>query len=1003
MKKIILGILAAALMLAMPAFAQDASKELVSKQLADAISSGKFYMKIGGDFSAEGMRVKFVTEMAMKGDVIMNRMEMTGMNNVVLCANGYNYMLDEAKKTYTIQPTPPGESDASNFGKLTFMRQGTCQLNGSEYYYDEYRTQNGQKFVFYYNSAKVAAVEMDLGEGMEEMAGPMSLLSFNPSIPKSMYFCLGKEWKKGAENSQMGGMMGGQMPQMSAAEMEQVKSQLKSYAAQGLIDEAQIEKMLKQMGGSGGGGGQAPEPPRCNTPWTDNTQGVELAAGTNLGAITLNGKRPTPRDNYVYASNFRDKPAVTGPRMDLNVTDEGVWLAFEQLSKAVEGMTVEQAVDYVNGVSSAALTCAEMNAATGQIIEQAVAACMVNPSSLTYNNAGMLFVHIADDKHALDYFKQAEKIDPENPSVLTNIADCYLAAENTAEAERYVAKALMFTPDFGPALQMRTTLLLKKGKYEEAAEALLRCAAHHFSDITAAQFNSFITYLSSEAVKADGQSVRFEEVMNRLMPQKNIDLLKEAMKAGFKGTVQAGQPERRTFEWPYEIPSVMLQRKSLKEMADANDEAIRKNRERAKELNDEKWKIYFMAGAGYDEPDAYAMLCSMHGYEGKTLLDLRQFWCLQLWQTYYQLRLNWAKGLYADSGSSDGVKGDCPESFRVLHQRNKAIFEKSVQDSKELDKCMESNEGNLAALVECQRAYYDDERNNELDKLVEQKKHYEASVQPVLEEYWATMTEMLGYCNDTRLQEWFVNEMLYDVNSSWLGNISGGAATGESIYASYEGFVVHPESLLGIVRQQLAEEEAKRREALKSKDVHLKNYGEKEMPDFGGGIPTPIGTIGFMYSDGEMSVSFHNELTGNTTIKNLNSGNTTTLTTYITLADEMRGKDKDKNFFVDPLGWTIDKVKKGLIDKVGNETLKATGLDKFNITSKSDVTRQHARTRDRMGNQVDTGDVTTYSQSVSGAGLTITSSKSRHRSGNSYRTKHHLNVGFGKGYFIIGK
>ena len=998
-----LWLLALSLMLPVSLFAQDASKELVSKPLADAISSGKFYMKIDGDFNVEGMRVKFVTEMAQKDEVMMNRMDMTGRKNVTLSANGYDYLLDEAKKTYTPQPTTSGESNANTFGKLSFMRQGTCQLNGSDYFYDEYRSQNGKKFVFYYNSAKVAAVEMDLGEGMEEMAGPMSLLSFNLSIPKGMYFCLDNSWKKEADNPQMGGMMGGQMPEMSAAEREQMAYQLKRLAEQGLVDESQIEKMLGQQMGGSGGSGQAPEPPRCSTPWTDNTQGMELAAGTNLGAITLNGKRPTPRDNYVYASNFREKPAVTGPRLDLNVTDEGVWLAFEQMSKAVEGMTVEQAVDYVNGVSSAALTCAEMNAATGQIIEQAVAACMVNPSSLTYNNAGMLFVHIADDKHALDYFKQAEKIDPENPSVLTNIADCYLAAENTAEAERYVAKALMFTPDFGPALQMRTTLLLKKGKYEEAAEALLQCAAHHFSDITAAQFNSFITYLQNEAVKADGQSVRFEEVMNRLMPQRNIDLLKEAMKAGFKGTVQAGQPERRTFEWPYEIPSVMLQRKSLKEMADANDDNLRKNRERAKELNDEKWQIYFMAGAGYDEPDAYAMLCSMHGYEGKPLLDLRQFWCLQLWQTYYQLRLNWAKGLYADNGSSEGVKGDCPESFRVLYQRIHAIDEKSAKDSEELDKCMESNEGNLVGLVGCQGAYFEDDKNNQLDKLVEQKKHYEASVQPVLEEYWATMTEMLGYCNDTRLQEWFVNEMLYDVNRSWLGYISDGAATGEAIYASYYGFVEHPESLLGIYRQKLAEEEAKRREALKSKDVHLKNYGEKDMPDFGGGIPTPIGTIGFMYSDGEMSVSFQNELTGNTTIKNLTTGNTTTLTSYITLADEMRGKEKDKNFFVDPLGWTLDKAKKALIDKVGNEPLKTVGLDKFKVTSKSDVTRQHARTRDRMGNIVDTGDVTTHSRSVSAAGVTLTASKSRHRSGNSYRTKHHLNVGFGKGYFIIGK
>lgn len=983
--------------------AQTASTELVSQRIADAIGTGKFYMKVGGDFMIQNVyHHKFMMEIAMKDGVVMNRADMNGTKNVSLSVDDYSYMLDESKKTYFAQYTPENGAGFKSFGKLAFTRQGTCKLNGADYHYDEYQAQSGNKFVFYYNSAKVSVIEIDLGAGMEEMSGPMSLISFNTAIPSDMYFCLGREWKKDTNNSPMGGQMGGQMPEMDEFQIEQVKTQMRMMAEQGL-DVSGFEKMLSQQNGGNTGQKQVPAPPRCNTSWTDNSKGEELAAGTNLGAITISGKQSVNHNNYAYLADFQERPTTTSPRIDLNVTDEGVWLAFEQLSKAVEGMTVEQAVDYVNGVSSAALTCAEMNAATGQIIEQAIAACMVNPSSLTYNNAGMLFVHIADEKHALDYFKQAEKIDPENPSVLTNIADCYLATENTAEAERYVAKALMFTPDFGPALQMRTTLLLKKGKYEEAAEALLHCAAHYFSDITAAQFNSFITYLSAEAVKADGQTTRFEDVMDRLMPQKNRDLLKEAMKAGFSGTVQTGQPDRRTFEWPYEIPSVMLQRKSLKEMADANDEAIRKNRERANELNDGEWQIYFMAGAGYDDPDAYAILCGIHGYKGKPLLDLRQFWCLQLWQTYYRLRLNRAKGLYADSGSGDGVKGDCPESFRVMYQRLLAIDEKSAKDSEEMDKCMESNEGNLVALVECQRAYYDDYRNNELDKLVERKKHYEASVQPVLEEYWATITEVLGYCNNTHLQEWFVNEMLYDVNSSWLGYISDGAAAGEAIYASYYGHVLHPESLLGIVRQEMAEEEAKRREALKSKDVNLKNYGEKEMPDFGGGIPTPIGTIGFMYSDGEMSVSFHNELTGNTTIKNLDSGNTTTLTTYFTLADEMAGKEKEKNFFIDPLGWTLDKAKKALIDKVGNETLKALKLDKFKIDSKSEVSRQHSRTRDRMGNQVDTGDVTTYSRSVSGAGLTITASKSRHRSGNSCRTKHHLNVGFGKGYFIIGK
>ena len=45
-----LWLLALSLMLPVSLFAQDASAELVSKRLVDAINSGKFYMKTGGSF-----------------------------------------------------------------------------------------------------------------------------------------------------------------------------------------------------------------------------------------------------------------------------------------------------------------------------------------------------------------------------------------------------------------------------------------------------------------------------------------------------------------------------------------------------------------------------------------------------------------------------------------------------------------------------------------------------------------------------------------------------------------------------------------------------------------------------------------------------------------------------------------------------------------------------------------------------------------------------------------
>ena len=195
-----LWLIALSLMLPALLFAQEASKELVSKRLVDAINSGKFYMKTGSNFrtddGGEALFAEMQMETATKGEVTMNRVNVNGMKNVILSTNGYNYMLDEANKTYTSQAIEDAQGSGS-MEKLTFVRQGTCQLNGTDYYYDEWKTASGHRLVFYYNSPKVAAIEM-MGTGLvsEEMAGPMSLLSFNSSIPKSMYFCLGNEWKK---------------------------------------------------------------------------------------------------------------------------------------------------------------------------------------------------------------------------------------------------------------------------------------------------------------------------------------------------------------------------------------------------------------------------------------------------------------------------------------------------------------------------------------------------------------------------------------------------------------------------------------------------------------------------------------------------------------------------------------------------------------------------------------------------------------------------------------
>ena len=1102
-----LWLLALSLIIPASVLAQDASTELVSKRLVDAINSGKFYMKTGGNFriddGGEALFAEMQMETATKGEVTMNRVNTNGMQNVILSANGYNYVLDEAKKTYTAQAID--NKQGGSMDKLTFVRQGTCKLNGADYYYDEWKTASGDRFIFYYNSPKVAAIEMmGAGLGTEEMAGPMSLLSFNPSVPKNMYFCLGKEWKKGQSSaSAIGGidasayvpqnveglpegismkdLMSGKVDQaalirkyvkkedlpqgMSVDDViamsgganinammknltpEQKKmmqqqgvdiSALQNMGNQQVAAQKQAMQMQQKQQLQSTTGVNAPEPPRCSTPWTDNTQGMEMAAGIHLGELALSGKRPTPRDSYVYLADFQDAPASTSPRIDLNVTDEGVWLAFEEISKEIEQMSDAEALSYVDAISGDALTCAEIDMVTGQIVERAIAACMIYPSSYTYNNAGMLFVHINDESHALDYFKQAEKIDPENPAVLTNIADCYLASGNTGEVEKYVAKALMFAPDYGPALQMRTTLLLKQGKFEEAIKALFHCAAYYFSDVTASQFFSLMMQLQALESRMDGNNEEnFKEVIDRLMSDENKALLKKATMAGFNKKPQAGQPDHRKFEFTYEVASIMHQHKSLEAMHDAfhNDwEALQK---RSDELTRDNtlYQLYFTMGFGSftQSMDAlenelnkitavqgqadvyqgdnlsfanngYEMLCKTKGYEGGvSLLDARQFWCMMIWRSYYRLLMNWASGYLGDVQNDGTVLGSCPESYRNYHRVLHHWLELRPKADESYWECLKGSASpdeitTMRNILGCNRSYWSSYENpSTLNPHSARQQQYVKDIQPILEEYWATMSELAGYCNDATLQEYFLTEAMYDINALWPWGLREAAHDGSSLAMWFKINIIDFEAKIGERISELKTEEAKKREAMKSENARLRNYGEKEHPDYGFGINTPFGRIGFMQSDGQTNISFESKLTGKTTIKNLTTGNTTTMTTYKTLADEAREKAKKS-----PSDWLKDQGKDKLVDKVGKMALNTKDMSKFKAGFGQ--TRQHARTVDRMGNPVDTGDVQTRSFSIGGVGpVSATATETRHRSGNSFRTKNHLTVNFGALDFTFGR
>ncbi len=1099
------------------AFAQTAAKqEYVSQRIANAISNGKFYMELSGvvdpnQYLEEGDKpmsnVVTTLRLAHRNGATMNRFNTdmsTALNHVNLSINGYNYTLNETQKTYTVQPLEESEANQNSFGKLTFMRQGTCQLNGSKYHYDVWRTASGHKLTFYYNSKNVTAVDF----GMEGM-GIMNLLSFDTRIPKDMYFCLTPEWKRtnaaasgmtgidtdammqqalskvnpdelpagidlkalmggkvdtkkliqqhvkeedlpeGMNMNDLMGMVGG--TDISAAMKNLTPEQKKMMQQQG-IDLSQMEAMNKEMERekkkaevanrqAAQFSANAPEPPVCSTPWTDNSASVQLAAGNDMGAITLTAQTNSPRTDYVYMSDFDNAPKPVIHRTDLNVTDEGIWLAFDDLSKQIEGKSNEEAHQHIQQVNSGMLSAMEAGYITGQMVEYAVATCMIDPQPLHYNNTGMLFVKVEDTERALLYFEKASEMDPENPAILTNIGECFLDKKDYAAARRYVDKALASHPTFGPALQLHTTLLLQEGKQDEAISALFNCAAYYFSDITASQFFSLVMQIQAETAKAAAMNDPYvEPFLKKVFSPKNQELLAKATKAGFNSNGQDKPENAKSFPFTYAPAAIETTHASLAKMHDGFMTTIEQLSDYGNEINHREnlhLDLYWSMGmtnisgtmkstentinevpqiGGKADFATQALETINQGYElinqsfykdkAVSMMDARQFWCLMMWKTYYERYIIWADGYTTTTRPGYGkVLGDCPDTYRNYHR---VIYKNIVSDSiarANHDKCMKScaksattEKALLICTLDCERNLFKWLTASKIANHTALKQHYETSMQPLMEEYWLRMNAMTAYCDNLDMQEYFLTNAMYFINNYWTTGLQQAAQDGATI-AAHRDIINKMAQAVGERIQQIEQEEAEKREALKKKDAVLKNYGEKSSPDFGMGIPTPIGRVSFMHSDGETTFSFESAASGKTYSRNMTTGKTTTMTTYKTIADERR----EKPSLIEQVGkWAHEKGNKNIVDMVGRTMVKEAKLDRF-FPYSQESSKQQARTVDSQGNVTDTYNVQKISHGFNIGGISATATQTQIRSGASLQTKNHVTFGFKYFDITVGK
>lgn len=305
-------------------------------------------------------------------------------------------------------------------------------------------------------------------------SGPMVLRSFSSTIPSRMYFCLGKGWR-----------------------------------------------------GSGGG----VPPPQCSSSWTDTGTALELAGQTNASTVAVSGIQAVSAP--VYASDFGTAVKRGKARMDRNVTEEGVWLALQQIVKESEGKTdaelEEEFLEYTGEVSRLYFS----GVVTGEMIEGLIARASVCPHPAILTTTGDLLTEIGQLELGKKYYEYAITVDGTLIRPRYALLEYYLDLDNYTKARGIVNWILEMGPhglEDGRAYLYKAMLQLKEGKDMDAVTTLFKSMSlGYFDENSLIMLTSILNQLEMGFFMAYDDKLDPMPMVREVFSDSNLTLLKKAI------------------------------------------------------------------------------------------------------------------------------------------------------------------------------------------------------------------------------------------------------------------------------------------------------------------------------------------------------------------------------------------------------------------------------------------------------------------------------------------
>ena len=782
--------LAATLFLSVAAFAQG---RLVSTPVVEAIESGKFYMKVSMDLGGR----KATVEMASRAGVTMSRTSMDGMDAVTLAVGGTVYQLDEKKKTWSA-----GMGMAQAPGQMTFVRQGSCKVGGKNgWYFDEY-TSDGQTITFYYNSDKVAII--DLGD---PQMGPAALQSFSPTIPKHMYFCVGNDWT-----------------------------------------------------------GDGIAPPRCASRWTDSGSPVELACGGNLTSIVISGKQTgggvpasglssTPdvrvarSDMTVTEDGLRkafeqlqaESEGKTGEQIVQNIMEFNGKANEMMLFGVVTGEMIEMAIARCKVYPHPSILTTTGNMLLVAEDPKTALEYFENASTLAPDFEEPLYGQI----ECLLDMNQVEKARRVVPKII----------EVTAKKREPDGKAWMY----------KALLDAQRSPFEAANALFKSLSLGYFGENTVSLISSLFNEIDRAEMNASLDKQDFMAVIDKVFTPQNLENIRKGITYGYDdffpaddasfnatpaGDLEANFRNNARIAGDYENRSNQHWARADKAVkkgpaisllysmeATYLPDNMSKLMEEGKNRPEVQSAIHNYADArkaiaGIEVPesirkgleDSYAKLtkalCFEHNVDGFYMIDTRAFWCLRILERYYKYRLDYAYGTFGNfDDHTRTFHGYLPEGFKTnilnhVHRTDKDISLGEAMDKRQTAEayklymkcdgefkawCAAHPDASDAAIDRAQRRIFRPyriltevthplERLNQIEVPSETEKinsyivYYNGTIRPVLVEWWKDISKYCSYCCDGNVSDYFWYRTLSLIYDEYAATFSAKAIVGEFLH-----------------------------------------------------------------------------------------------------------------------------------------------------------------------------------------------------------------------------